>query len=783
MIAPVRSDFPVRHRIRVAGVVQGVGFRPFVQRLASELDLAGHVGNDTDGVFVEVEGPSDRVECFQVRLRRDAPPLARIFEVVSTPVAVVGEAGFRIVASRDGGAARTFVSPDVAVCDDCLAEMFEPGDRRYRYPFINCTNCGPRFTITVRLPYDRPNTTMGSFALCADCASEYGDPGNRRFHAQPVACAACGPQIWFEPPPGRPPAPADPIAAVQQALAVDDIVAVKGLGGYHLACDATSAAAVAQLRARKHRAEKPFAVMVADLAAARSLAHVDEREAEALTSPQRPIVLLRRRDGSPLTNAVAPDNPHVGVLLPYTPLHHLLFRPVPGAPGAGAAVPRVLVMTSGNLTDEPICYEDAEARRRLGGLVDSWLWHDRPIHVPCDDSVVRIDEGEELPIRRSRGYAPLPVRLPYEVAPTLATGGELKNAFCLAAGPDAWMSQHIGDMGSIETLAAFERSTRQFAAIYQVQPERTAADAHPGYQTRRWAEEQPDGGQVVVVQHHHAHIASVMAEHGVAAGARVIGFAFDGTGYGTDGAIWGGEVLIAGYDTFERASHLRYVPLPGGDATIRKPYRAALAHLWSAGIDWAADLAPVRAAQAGELAVLERQLERGVYCVPTSSMGRLFDAVSSLVGLCHTVSYEAQAAIELETVAGSGLCGGSPYRFAAAGDQIDPGPVLQAVIADRREGHPTGLIAARFHAAVAELIVEAADRLRATTGIELVALSGGVFQNALLLRLARTELARRGLTVLTHHLVPPNDGGLALGQAAIAGARGTSGAGPGCPEA
>jgi hydrogenase maturation protein HypF len=470
------------------------------------------------------------------------------------------------------------------------------------------------------------------------------------------------------------------------------------------------------------------------------------------------------------------------VLLPYTPLHHLLFQPVPVAAGSGQAispVPRVLVMTSGNLTDEPICYEDAEARRRLGGLVDSWLVHDRPIHVPCDDSVVRIEDGEELPIRRSRGYAPLPVRLPYDVAPTLATGGELKNTFCLASGPDAWMSQHIGDMGSVETLAAFERSTRQFAAMYEVHPQRTAADAHPRYQTRRWAEDQSDAGQVVVVQHHHAHIAAVMAECGLPAGERVIGFAFDGTGYGNDGAIWGGEVLVAGYHGFERAAHLRYVPLPGGDATIRKPYRSALAHLWSAGVAWAPDLAPVQAAQVGELAVLERQLQRGVYCVPTSSMGRLFDAVSSLLGLRHTVSYEAQAAIELETVAGAGPSE-SGYHFATAGDQIDPGPVLRAVVADWRAGDPAGVISSRFHTAVAGLIADAATRLRTATGIEVVALSGGVFQNALLVQLARAQLVRRRLTVLTHRLVPPNDGGLALGQAAIAGAP----AGPGPrPEA
>jgi hydrogenase maturation protein HypF len=781
MIATACLPERVRHRIRVAGVVQGVGFRPYVHHLATELDLAGQVGNDTDGVFVEVEGRAEDVDRFEVRLGCEAPPLARIYGFEVTVIPTDGRAGFRIVESRARGPAKTFVSPDVAVCDDCLAELFDPGDRRYGYPFINCTNCGPRFTITIRLPYDRPNTTMANFALCRDCATEYGDPRDRRFHAQPVACAQCGPRIWFEPAAGGVVGAAAAIAATQAALGRGEIVAIKGLGGYHLACDATSETAVAELRRRKHRAEKPLAVMVRDLSAVGGLAEVDDREAALLTSPQRPIVLLRRRPGTPLTPLVAPGNPFLGVLLPYTPLHHLLFRPVPDFE---IPVPTTLVMTSGNLTDEPICYEDADARRRLGGVVDSWLVHDRPIHVPCDDSVVRVDAGEVLPIRRARGYAPLPVRLPYEVTPTLATGGELKNAFCLASGRDAWMSQHIGDMGSVETLAAFGRSTAQFEDVYAVAPDRVACDAHPGYQVRRWAEDHAGGRSVQLVQHHHAHIASVMVEHGVPAGERVIGFAFDGTGYGTDGAIWGGEVLVAGYDQFERAAHLQYVSMPGGDATIRKPYRSALAHLWAAGIEWSPDLGPVQAASRVELVALERQLQRGTFCVPTSSMGRLFDAVSSLLGVRHTASYEAQAAIELETVAGDGEGDGavdgarSPdaYRF-AVGEQIDPGPVLRAMVADLRQGCPVGAVAAGFHLAVARLIGELAELLRDATGIERVALSGGVFQNVLVVRLARAELSRRQLQVLTHGVVPPNDGGLALGQAAVAGAAGAGWAG------
>jgi hydrogenase maturation protein HypF len=771
--APRVAGDPIRQRIRVAGVVQGVGFRPFVHRLATQLGLTGHVGNDTGGVVVEVEGSASTLAAFEARLVADAPPLARIYSIVGTPVEARREQGFRIIESQATGAVGTFVSPDIAVCNDCLGELFDPADRRSRYPFINCTNCGPRFTITLRLPYDRPNTTMRDFALCDACRVEYQDPANRRFHAQPLACADCGPRLWFEGPAGTVNGSDAAIAAAQRALACGDIVAIKGLGGYHLACNATSTAAVDTLRQRKERRDKPLAVMVGDLAMARRLAHIDGSEAACLSGHQRPIVLLVRRAGSPLAARIAPQSPHVGILLPYTPLHHLLFRRVPGW---GETVPTALVMTSGNLSDEPICYDDADARARLDRIADAWLVHDRPIHVPCDDSVVRLDGGIELPIRRSRGYAPLPVPMPFDIRPTLAMGGEIKNTFCLASGGHAWVSQHVGDMGSLETLTAFERSTQQFADMYGVDPERMVADAHPGYHTRAWAEDHALGA-VDLVHHHHAHIAAVMVEHAVPPGERVLGFAFDGTGYGTDGAIWGGEVLVAGYDGFERSAHLRYIALPGGDATVRKPSRAALAHLWAAGIEWAPDLPPVQNSTAEELTVLRRQLERNLQCVPASSMGRLFDAVSSLLGVRHIASYEAQAAIELEHLAHASMAhdgvteGSQPYRFASAGDEIDAGPVLQAMVEDLRRGEPSGPIAAGFHMAVAELIADTADRLRGTTGIERVALSGGVFQNVLLVRLTRAALAARQLQVLTHRLVPPNDGGLALGQVAVAGWR------------
>jgi hydrogenase maturation protein HypF len=755
----------VRRRIRVAGVVQGVGFRPFVHRLAARLDLAGHVGNDGQGVFVEVEGPSPNVAKFEVCLIVDAPALARIHEVDAEAIDPLGESGFRIMESRSEGPARTFVSPDIAVCDECLAELWDPADRRHKYPFVNCTNCGPRFTITTRLPYDRPNTTMAGFTMCGDCRREYEDPVNRRFHAQPIACPRCGPRVWFERSGGLDPlAPGgtdQAILSAQLAIRRGEIVAVKGVGGYHLACDGTSHAAVNKLRQRKRRLDKPFAVMVADLAAARRLAAIDADEAALLTSPQRPIVLLNARATTPLAASVAPGSPLVGVMLPYSPLHHLLLRQAPGA------TPFALVMTSGNLSDEPICYDDSDARSRLGRIADAWLVHDRPIHVPCDDSVVRVDAGEEMPIRRSRGYAPLPIHLPFEGSPMLATGGELKNTFCLASGPDAWMSQHMGDMGGVETLLAFEGSTRQFSDLYDIQPEVLVADAHPGYQVRRWAEDHP-AGRVALVQHHHAHIAAAMAEYGVAPGDKVIGFAFDGTGYGTDGAIWGGEVLVAGYDGFERAAHLRYVQLPGGDGTIRKPYRSALAHLRAADIEWTVNLPPVRFASVEELKVIDRQLERDVRCVPTSSMGRLFDAVSSLLGVRHTVSYEAQAAIELETVASAHIGSAREYRFDINGAEVDQTPVLRGIVGDLRDAIPIGDVAAGFHLSVARLIGDLALRFCEETGIDLAVLSGGVFQNLLLVRLARAEIEARGLRVLTHRVVPPNDGGLALGQIAVA---------------
>ncbi|WP_049652581.1 carbamoyltransferase HypF [Kitasatospora sp. MY 5-36] len=762
-----------RRRVAVRGLVQGVGFRPFVHTLAGELGLAGTVTNTGEGVLVEVEGSPDALDAFCRRVAGDAPPLAQVHEVEHAPLAATGATGFRIVPSRPDGARATLIPPDTAVCADCLAELADPADRRHRHPFISCTNCGPRHTIVTGLPYDRANTTMAGFPLCPDCAREYADPADRRFHAQPVACHACGPRLALTVP-GRPDLGGEQaLAEARRLLADGAVLAVKGIGGYHLACDARDAAAVALLRRRKRRGRKPFALMARDLATVEGLLPVDPVERELLTGPVRPIVLLRRT-GLPVPEGVAPGSPDLGVMLPYTPLHHLLLA----APG-----PDLLVMTSANLSGEPIVTEDREALERLAPLVDGWLGHDRPIHVPCEDSVVRVVDGEQLPLRRSRGYAPLPIPLPVPVRPALAVGGDLKNTFALARDGYAWLSGHIGDMDDLATLRAFDRAVEQLGTVSGVRPELLVADRHPGYRSLRHAERTAAGRPVHRVQHHHAHIAAVMAEHGLDGSRPVLGVAFDGTGYGADGAVWGGEVLLADYDGFRRLAHLGYVPLPGGDAAVERPYRTALAHLRAAGLPWLPELPPVRACGAAELGLLERQLERRLNCLPSSSMGRLFDAVSSLAGVCHRAGYEAQAAIELEAAAcGFGRADGpgagptaradDGYAFGlsarAGGWTADPGPVLAAVVADVTAGAPAGLVAARFHRAVADLVRRSCAAVRDRYGATTVALSGGVFANALLSSACASGLGEDGFTVLRHRRVPPNDGGLALGQLMVA---------------
>jgi hydrogenase maturation protein HypF len=763
-----------RRRLKVAGVVQGVGFRPHAFRLASELDLVGFVTNDSSGVIIEIEGPPGVLDRFQTRLVEEAPPLALIEAVVCTDMSCTDETGFRIDESTSSSGERTLVPPDVAACEACLLEVSDPSDRRYRYPFTNCTNCGPRFTIITDLPYDRPSTTMSTFAMCPECSAEYTDPVDRRYHAQPIACPTCGPRLTFEEG-GRVRVGTDPaIAAFHLRLAAGGIVAVKGIGGYHLACDARSDEAIGELRARKGRVDKPFALMVANLSVAEELAFLDSDEMTTLMSPARPIVLLSARPGRFISHLVAPGSPMVGIMAPYSPLHHLLFAPVPGS---DSQPPQALVLTSANLVDEPICYLDDEARVRLAGLADAFLTHDRPIRVPCDDSVVRMVDGQTQPVRRGRGYAPLPVNLPVAVAPTLAVGGELKNTFCLAVGRHAWVSQHVGDMANLETLDAFSRGVEDSCRMHQVEPTRWAADAHPGYLSSRWAASRATG-PVVKVQHHHAHVAALMAESGLDGSSPVIGVTFDGTGFATTSSgateVWGGEVLVADYEGYERAGHLRALPLPGGDAGVANPCRVAIAYLRSMGIDLDARLEPVRACQSIELGLVTRQVDTGTGVMATSSMGRLFDAVASLLGVRHRVSYEAQAAMELEALADTSRADpfAANWAFGIGDDLImDPEPLLRRMIADLLSGADRADLALAFHRSVAYAIVAVTTRLRRNLGALPVLLTGGVFQNALLTRLTRISLEEAGVEVYTHRLVPPNDGGLSLGQAIIAGRR------------
>ncbi|KAB1987063.1 carbamoyltransferase HypF [Streptomyces triticiradicis] len=773
-----------RRHVTVTGVVQGVGFRPFVYTLAQELGLTGWVTNNARGVEAEVEGPAAGVAEFCARVGTRPPPLAVVESVEHRAVPLENDGSGFTIRPSSGGPGRTLVSPDTATCDACLRELADPADRRHRHPFITCTHCGPRFTIVTSLPYDRAGTTMAGFPMCADCAREYADPADRRFHAQPIACPACGPRLTLRTGPDDPGELRDgeALAEARRLLAEGAVVAVKGIGGYHLACDAGDPAAVRTLRKRKNRGGKPFAVLAGSLETVRRLARVGPEERELLLGPRKPVVLLRRLAGTgdEIAAGVAPGSPDLGFMLPYTPVHRLLLG-LPGDPPG----PAVLVMTSGNRSGEPIVTDDAEALTRLAGLADAWLAHDRPVHVPCDDSVVRVCAGAELPVRRSRGYAPFPIALPVPVVPALAVGGDLKNTFCAGDGRYAWLSAHVGDMDDLATLNAFERATGHLTDLTAVEPRLLVADRHPGYRSTQWARRTAGARGLTLrqVQHHHAHVASAMAEHGLDGSEPVIGVAFDGTGYGDDGAVWGGEVLLADYDGYRRFAHLAYVPLPGGDAAVRNPYRMALSHLRAAGLPWHDELPCAAVATPEERRLLERQLERGLNCVPTSSMGRLFDAVSSLAGVCHRVEYEAQAAMELENAALDDLAGpladderNDAYRFMLRAVRQDPGaplvadpaPVLAAAVADVRAGVPAGPVARRFHRAVTGLVLEVCTVARERTGLGTVALSGGVFCNALLTEGCGAVLERGGFTVLRHHRVPPNDGGLALGQLIVA---------------
>ena len=770
-----------RRQHTIQGIVQGVGFRPFVYRLAHELNLTGWVRNTTAGVEIEIQGEDAALEAFECALQNDLPPLALVTSHSRSDIPVGDEGSFTILPSGDG-ASNIQIAPDSAICSDCLRELFDPADRRYRYPFITCTNCGPRYSIITGTPYDRPKTTMAGFPLCPDCLSEYQNPLDRRFHAQPIACHVCGPQVSLLKSPS-PPLPLlgrdfdsftqrgevgrgeDAISMAVERLKNGAIIAIKGIGGYHLAVDAFNHNAVKRLRERKKRDEKPFAIMTASIEAADELAIMNDMEKRLLSSPEAPVVIVRKRQNTSLSSLVAPNNGWLGLMLPYAPLHELLFH----------SSFQALVMTSGNISDEPVAFEDQDALTRLACIADYFLLHNRPIHIRSDDSVLRVFQGKPLFYRRARGYAPRAVRLPFTVPPLLATGAELKSAICLASGDRAVLSQHIGDLQNIATLDSFSHAVTHLSDILAIKPGVIASDLHPDYLSSRYAED--SGLPVVQIQHHHAHMASCMAENNL--DGDVIGVIFDGTGYGPDNTIWGGEFLVGGYLGFHRAGHFLPVPLPGGDAAIREPWRMALSYLHKALGDAAfeLDLPLTRLLPENERRLFAQMLKRGINAPLTSSCGRLFDGVAALLNIRHHVSYDGQGAIELEALAEEAVNEATksyPYKIlfkAGAPFQLDFSSIFTEILADINAAVSSATIAYRFHQTVAAAATEVCMNRSGETSLDRIILSGGVFQNRLLSEMIYTALTSKGLHVFTHRLVPPNDGGIALGQAAITGKR------------
>ncbi|TAN43362.1 MAG: carbamoyltransferase HypF [Nitrospirae bacterium] len=757
-----------RLNITVKGIVQGVGFRPFVYNLATRMGLKGHVTNTAAGVEIEVEG--EQVEGFTERLRAEAPPLAKILGIEVSRLDCSGAAEFVIRESTDDGR-YTLISPDISVCPDCLAELRDPHDRRYAYPFINCTNCGPRYSITLSVPYDRPNTTMRSFTMCPACEAEYRDPADRRFHAQPNACPVCGPAVSLVDAAGEMLGGGEPVAGAVRLLKEGKVLAIKGLGGFHLACDALNADAVATLRQRKRKNNKPFALMAPDLQTIGTFCHLTERDRELLLSEKRPIVLLRKKEDCSLPEAVSPQNNHIGFMLPYTPLHYLLFSSADASPGRPCF--DALVMTSGNLAEEPLVRLNDEARAKLSGIADAFLMHDRDIFMRVDDTVMKVsqhrDGGVPSFIRRSRGYVPEPVALKDDGPDVMGCGADLKNTFCLTRGGYAIVSQHIGDMENYETLQFYEESLKNLKAVYRAEPVAIVHDLHPGYLSTRWALGQTQA-ELHALQHHYAHIGSVMAEKGIT--GKVIGIAFDGSGYGDDGSLWGGEFLIAGIDGFKRAGHIMPVPLPGGETAIREPWRTAISYLKAAAGDEAAHYC----AEAG---LVERYGETAVQNIlkisdqrqfsPLSSgAGRLFDAAAALIGVCDRNTFEGEAAMALEAIAADGI--GEQYpvdiRFSDL-MLIDFSMTFFAMIKDLKNGLPKGVISAKFHNTVAAAAAHVAVKLSATYNIRKVALSGGVFQNSCLLGKVIENLRPEWLDLYINEIVPCNDAGISLGQAYI----------------
>ncbi len=748
-------------KIYVKGVVQGVGFRPFVYLLANQYNLNGWVLNSSAGVEIEVTGHPKSINSFIDKLKNNPPPLARIDALLSENITLKEYERFEIRESKSSTGDFMPISADICVCDACLNEMKNPTDRRYLYPFINCTNCGPRFTIIQDIPYDRPLTTMSEFTMCVDCQREYEDPNNRRFHAQPTACPVCGPETWFS-------VNNTPIANNHESIQLarsylknGKILAIKGLGGYHLACNAFDKDAVTNLRNRKKRSDKPFALMAYSIDRVRKYCLVSSAEENLLKSIERPIVLLEKLKNTGLSVDIAPGQSTLGIMLPYTPLHNLLLEP-------GEGFPDLLVMTSGNISDEPIAYQDTDASNRLAPIADAFLNHNRPIHMRIDDSVNRIIDSRPYILRRSRGYAPSSFLFPYPGDSILATGAELKNTFCLTRENQAFLSHHIGDMENLETLSSFEEAISHYEKLFRINPKLIACDLHPNYLATRYAISRSENENLALIniQHHHAHLAACIAENSYNTKDPVIGLCFDGTGYGTDQAIWGGEVLLGNIANYQRRFHLKYVPLPGGDISIKIPARMALSHLWANKIDWEPIFPPCAELCMEEKAALEIQLKRNINTIPTSSMGRLFDAVASFIGVRHRVNYEGQAAIEMETMVDPSVK--DYYQFEFTDDQIDPAPLWNQLISDLLENRTPSEMASKFHNAISQLCLEVCEIVKKESNSKVVALSGGVWQNKVLLTNTIGLLQKNKFEVLWHSKIPSNDGGIAFGQACIA---------------
>lgn len=746
-----------RAEISITGVVQGIGFRPFIYNLAQSRSIRGWVLNNVKGVWIDAEGEDGNLERFVQDIPRLAPPLSRIESLDVKYLEPRGYTSFEIRKSEEAEDKFVLISPDIATCNQCLSELSSPENFRYRYPFINCTLCGPRFTVIRDIPYDRHKTTMAPFIMCPICQQEYEDPVNRRFHAQPNACPACGPSLTLEDKEGKE-ILGDPIEKTLDLLRKGLIVAIKGLGGFHLACDAKNNEGVAALRSRKYREDKPFAVMCRDLEEIRKHCEVDGEEEKLLRSVERPIVILKRKADSAIAHAVAPYQDTLGVMLPYSPLHHLLLNgPL-----------KTLVMTSGNISDEPIAYKNNEAKRRLGHIADCFLFHNREIHMRCDDSVTRVFDARPYVIRRSRGYVPFPIKLSFPLEMILACGGELKNTFCLTRGPYAFVSHHVGDLENLETLSSFEEGIEHFKRLFSVEPKALVYDLHPDYLSTKYALSIPNIPKVGV-QHHHAHIVSCMAENGIQ--GDVIGVALDGTGFGTDGTIWGGEFLKTNFRDFVRLAHLKKVPMPGGSMAIKEPWRMAMVYLSEALGEPVKDLRIdfIKRVDTQKWDILKRMIEKKLNTPLTSSTGRLFDAVSSLLSIRDEVHYEGQAAIELEMIADQKVR--EEYSFKLVNEEvpmvIDTTEIIKGVVQDLTGKISSSIISGKFHRTVASLITETCSAIRLKEGLNRVVLCGGVFQNILLLSLVKKGLERYGFEVYTHHLVPTNDGGISLGQAVI----------------